>query len=64
MLVWRKSYGTLRDSPSPHALFRVLRCTATARAWGEQVCFAVPVNIAPESDARQVVEAGEVVLLD
>jgi hypothetical protein len=62
MLVWRKSYGTLRDSPSPHTLFKVLR--STARTWGDQVWFSVPVDIEPESDARQAVEAGEVVLLD
>ncbi len=49
----------LFDTPTAEAIWGALPIASTANTWGDEVYFAVPVDVALEADAKDVVEAGE-----
>lgn len=51
--------ANLRDTATAEALYAAAPFTAQANTWGEEVYFRTPVQVDLESDARDVVEAGE-----
>jgi hypothetical protein len=59
---WPKGALTalLRDTPTTERLLAALPCESSARTWGEEVYFSVPVKAKLEPDARQVVDPGTV----
>ena len=52
--------ANLRETSSVNQLVAVLPCEARANTWGEEVYFELPLKLALEADARQVVEPGTV----
>jgi len=49
----------LFDTPTADALFRAAPFESRVAHWGEEVYFTVPVRAERETDARAVVQAGE-----
>lgn len=50
----------LAQTPSAEALWNALPLNAQAHRWGDELYFTVPFQEALESDAREVVQAGDV----
>jgi hypothetical protein len=50
----------LDDTPAARAMVAALPIDASARTWGEEVYFEIPVKAVLERDAKQVVPAGAV----
>jgi len=52
--------ATLRDTPTAQAVAAACPIEGQANTWGEEVYFGAALDVAPESDQRAVVEAGEI----
>ena len=48
----------LNDGPTACAIAAALPITAPAQRWGEEIYFAIPVEMELEADAREVVDLG------
>ncbi|MGD1991756.1 MAG: cyclophilin-like fold protein [Anaerolineae bacterium] len=51
--------GELNDSPTAREIWDALPVEGTAKTWGEEIYFEVPVDVDQAPDARAVVEVGE-----
>ncbi|MFK7793886.1 MAG: cyclophilin-like fold protein [Gammaproteobacteria bacterium] len=49
-----------RDTPTAHSILNALPIQSTVQTWGEEVYFSIPVQSQLESDAREVVNLGEI----
>ncbi len=52
--------ANLRETLTVKQLVAALPCESSASTWGDEVYFELPVKVALEADARQVVEPGMV----
>lgn len=61
-IAWRAGevIADLRDTPTAKKLLAALPCKTSAKTWGEEVYFGLPVKAQLEPDAQQVVDAGSV----
>ncbi len=50
----------MTDTPTSRALFAALPCVSTARTWGEEVYFELPIAARLEAGAQQVVAPGTI----
>ena len=60
-----KSNGTeaeaeLKNTPTAKAIYEKLPVESTASTWGDEVYFEIPVSLAAEEDAKDIVEKGDI----
>jgi len=53
-------FADLDDTPTADALWNALPLRAQANRWGDEIYFSVPCEVPIESDARAVVQVGDV----
>lgn len=51
--------GLLADTPTADAVWNALPITGEVNIWGDEIYFSIPVRIALEDDAREVVARGD-----
>lgn len=51
--------ATLHDHATAEAIWAALPLTARGNRWGDEIYFEIPVQLAQASDARDVLQAGE-----
>lgn len=49
----------LNDSETAAAIHQILPVEGTANLWGEEIYFEIDLELEPEADAREAVEAGD-----
>ncbi|WP_299620843.1 cyclophilin-like fold protein [Pelagibius sp.] len=49
-----------RDTPTAAAILAALPIRSTARTWGEEVYFNIPVSMPREAEAKAVLQPGEI----
>lgn len=54
-----KTTAELNDSPTASAIWDALPIQARASTWGDEIYFSIPVRLAEEADAREVMAMGE-----
>jgi hypothetical protein len=61
-IVWPAASVTadLRPGPAADRLLAILPCESRINTWGEEIYFNLPLRLAPEPDAQQVVDPGTV----
>jgi hypothetical protein len=61
-IVWDRGevFGVLDETPTARKLVKILPCSSTAKTWGEEIYFRLPVDAGLESDAQQVVPPGTI----
>ena len=52
----------LLDTPTAKAVLKALPLSCSAMTWGDEVYFSVPVNVPRETDARDVMQPGDIAL--
>jgi len=50
----------LRPGPATERLLSILPCVSRINTWGEEIYFTLPLRLALEADAQQVVDPGTV----
>jgi len=50
----------LNDTPTAKALWEALPYEEKAHRWGKEAFFSLPLDVAPEAEAQQTVDAGTV----
>jgi uncharacterized protein len=61
-IVWPAASVTadLRPGPAADRLLAILPCESRINTWGEEIYFNLPLRLALEPDAQQVVDPGTV----
>jgi len=52
--------AVLNDSPTAQAIWKALPISARGNTWGDEIYFGIPIKLAEEQDAREVVDLGDV----
>ena len=47
------------DTPTANKILEALPLESSANVWGDEIYFDIPLNLAPEPDARAEVEVGD-----